>query len=110
VWSRDRLSVSLKETVYGPASRLDNLNGGPFYETKIGVTPLTDLEVAYQASALKLSLGASNLFNRYPNKTNSQLLATYQAAKNTGAVTIYPSFSPFGINGGYYYGRMVYSF
>jgi iron complex outermembrane recepter protein len=37
-------------------------------------------------------------------------MAIYQAAKNTAAVTQYPSFSPFGINGGYYYGRMVYSF
>ena len=110
VWSMDRLSVSLKETVYGPASRRDNLNGGPFFETKIGVTPLTDLEIAYQASSLKLSVGASNLFNRYPDKTNSNLMAIYQAAKNTTAVAIYPSFSSFGINGGYYYGRMVYSF
>ena len=52
----------------------------------------------------------SNLFNRYPDKTNSDLLAVYRAAKNTAATEIYPSFSPFGINGGYYYGRMVYSF
>ena len=110
VWTRDRLSVSLRETVYGPSSRQQNLNGGPYFETEVGVTPLTDLEIAYQASALKLSVGANNLFNRYPDKTNSDLLAVYKAAKNTGAVTIYPSFSPFGINGGYYYGRLVYNF
>jgi iron complex outermembrane receptor protein len=110
VWTMDRFSVSLKETVYGPASRVDNLNGGPFFETKIGVTPITDLEIAYQASSFKFSAGANNLFNRYPDKTNSELMAIYQAAKNTAAVTLYPSFSPFGINGGYYYGRMVYSF
>jgi iron complex outermembrane recepter protein len=110
VWTRDRISVSLKETVYGPASRQQNLNGGPYYETRIGITPITDLEVAYQASALKFSLGANNVFNRYPDKTNSELMAVYTAAKNTAAVAVYPSFSPFGINGGYYYGRMVYNF
>ena len=37
-------------------------------------------------------------------------MALYQAARDTGAVAVYPSFSPYGINGGYYYGRMVYSF
>jgi iron complex outermembrane receptor protein len=110
VWSMDRFSVSLKETLYGPASRVDNLNGGPFFETRIGVTPITDLELAYQASSLKFSVGANNLLNRYPAKTNSDLMAVYQAAKSTAAVAVYPSFSPFGINGGYYYGRMVYSF
>ncbi len=110
LWTRDRLSVNLRETVYGPSSRQVNLTGGPYFETRIGVTPITDLEITYQASALKLSAGASNLFNRYPDKTNSDLMAVYLAAKNTAAVGIYPTFSPFGINGGYYYGRLVYSF
>jgi len=110
VWSRDRFSVSLRETVFGPSSRQVNLNGGPFFNTKIGATPITDLEIAYQASALKLSIGANNLFNEYPDETNSDLMAVYWAARNTAAVGVYPSFSPFGINGGYYYGRMVYSF
>ena len=55
-------------------------------------------------------MGANNLFNRYPDETNSQLMSVYQAAKNTAAVSVYPSFSPYGINGGYYYARMVYNF
>jgi iron complex outermembrane receptor protein len=110
VWTRDRISVSLKETVYGPASRIQRLNGGTPHETRIGTTPITDLEVAYQASSLKFSVGANNLFNRYPDKTNSDLMAEYISARNTGAVAIYPSFSPFGINGGYYYGRLTYNF
>ena len=110
LWSRDRLSVNLRETVYGPVSRQQNLNGGTYFENRIGVTPITDLEITYEASALKLSAGASNLFNKYPDKTNSDLMAVYLASKNTAAVGIYPNFSPFGINGGYYYGRLVYSF
>ena len=110
LWSYDRFSVNLRETVYGPASRLQSQDGGTYYKVSIGTTPLTDLELAYQASALKIIVGANNLFNRYPDKVNQNLLAVYQAAGSTSAVAIYPSFSPFGINGGYYYGRLVYSF
>ena len=110
LWSYDRFSVNLRETLYGPASRLQSQDGGTYYEVKIGTTPITDLEIAYQAAALKLSVGANNLFNRYPDKVNSALLAVYNAAGSTSAVALYPSFSPFGINGGYYYGRLVYSF
>jgi iron complex outermembrane receptor protein len=29
---------------------------------------------------------------------------------DNGAVTIYPGFSPFGINGGFYYARASFSF
>jgi iron complex outermembrane receptor protein len=29
---------------------------------------------------------------------------------DNSAVAGYPSFSPFGINGAYYYGKLVYSF
>jgi iron complex outermembrane receptor protein len=29
---------------------------------------------------------------------------------SSGYVTKYPTFSPFGINGGYYYGKVTYSF
>jgi iron complex outermembrane receptor protein len=110
LWSYDRFSVNLRETLFGPASRLQSQDGGTYYEVKIGATPITDLELAYQASALKFSIGANNLFNRYPDKVNGNLLSVYRAAGSTGAVQLYPGFSPFGINGGYYYGRMVYSF
>jgi iron complex outermembrane receptor protein len=41
---------------------------------------------------------------------NGKLLATYRASNDNSAVTIYPSFSPFGINGGYYYARASYKF
>jgi iron complex outermembrane receptor protein len=110
LWSYNSLSVNLRETLYGPASRLQSQDGGTYYDVKIGTTPITDLEVAYQAASLKVSIGANNVFNRYPDKVNSNLLQVYRAAGSTSAVALYPSFSPFGINGGYYYGRLVYSF
>jgi iron complex outermembrane receptor protein len=110
LWTYDRFSVNLRETLYGPSSRLQSQDGGTYYKVSIGATPITDLEIAYQASALRFSVGANNLFNRYPDKVNPALMAVYRAAGSTSAVAQYPSFSPFGINGGYYYGRLVYSF
>jgi iron complex outermembrane receptor protein len=111
VWELGRLSASLKQTLYGETSDLESQDGGVYYKNEIGVTPITDLELAYRLTeSIKLSLGANNLFNEYPDKKNSELLAAYRATNNNAAVAIYPSFSPFGINGGYYYGKLSFSF
>jgi iron complex outermembrane receptor protein len=57
-----------------------------------------------------MSIGANNLFNKYPDQVNATLLAERRANLDNGAVTIYPTFSPFGINGGYYYARAAMKF
>ena len=36
--------------------------------------------------------------------------ARYRAANDNAAVTQYPDWSPFGINGGYYYAKVTYTF
>jgi iron complex outermembrane recepter protein len=116
----DKLTVDLREIIYGTSSEYDS-NGGhtvngnsstvTYYNNVIGVTPITNLDVGYQAShQLKLSVGAINLFDRYPNKVNDNLLAGYAATYNRSTVDIYPQFSPFGFNGGYYYVRANYKF
>jgi iron complex outermembrane receptor protein len=110
-WTLDKFSATLRETVYGEASNLETRNGTLFYKNEIGVTPITDLELSYRfTDALKASLGANNLFNEYPDQKNAALLQDYRSRLNTGAVAIYPSFSSFGINGGYYYGKLGFSF
>ncbi|MET0499010.1 MAG: hypothetical protein ABW106_12175, partial [Steroidobacteraceae bacterium] len=76
-----------------------------------GVTPITDLEFAYQVTdAVKFTVGANNLFNEYPDKKNAALQKVYFDSNNNSAVTTYPTFSPFGINGGYYYGKLSFNF
>jgi iron complex outermembrane receptor protein len=59
---------------------------------------------------LTLTIGAVNLFDEMPDKRNDTFRAVQFASGDNGAVPQYPSFSPFGINGGYYYGRAVYKF
>lgn len=110
LYSFGPLTVNLTETLYGKSSSLADPGSGPLVQTSIGTTAITDLEVSYKfADAVIVSVGANNLFNKYPDN----LSATYQAAcvaSGQGCVAQYPSYSPFGINGGYYYGRIAYSF
>ena len=116
-WKIKQLTVSVRETVYGPSSEWVNDSGATlgssvtYYRNTIGTTPITNLDVAYEAFAgLRLAVGAANVFNRYPNHINGQLFAAYNAAQFNSAVSQYPSFAPFGFNGGFYYLRAYYSF
>ena len=111
LWKVGAWTVNLRENYFGKSSDQQSTDGAVYYETKIKPTLLTDLEVSYQMSkAWTLSLGANNLFNEYPDQVNAQLLAEQRANLDNTAVTIYPSFSPFGINGGYYYARLAVKF
>jgi iron complex outermembrane receptor protein len=77
----------------------------------ISTTAITNFDVGYQfTDHVKLSVGAQNLFNRFPNKLNGNILGREIAAVDNTAVTQYPLFSPFGINGGFYYAKAVYKF
>ncbi len=119
LWTLDRLAVNLEEQIYGSSSEWesddgDNPSNTPLYfQSTIGVTPITNLEVSYRlARHLTVSAGALNLLNRYPDKYNATLLAHYDnfAYGDTLGVFQYPMFSPFGIDGGYYYVRGNFSF
>jgi iron complex outermembrane receptor protein len=105
-------SVNVRETIYGPTSEEELSDDAVnFYRTRISTKALTDLEISYRfTKSLTVALGANNLFNTYPNKYNAQLTASQQAALDNAAVSVYPTFSPFGINGGYYYARATYTF
>lgn len=54
-----------------------------------------------------LSLYATS---QYPDGNNPEVLRIQRANLDNSAVSIYPSFSPIGINGGFYYGRANFKF
>jgi iron complex outermembrane receptor protein len=111
LWKMGIWSVNLRESFYGKSSEYGTEDGGEYFETKISAKATTDLEVSARVTkAITLSIGANNLFNKYPDHVNAQLLAAQRAALDNAAVTVYPSFSPIGINGGYYYARASYTF
>ncbi len=111
-WSLDKWAVNLKETVYGESSGLSNDSGSSnLMKTTVKTALITDLDISYALlDSVKLTIGANNLLNRYPNRINGLLREHYLKNNSNGYVTQFPSFSPFGINGGYYYGKVVYSF
>lgn len=111
LWKIGNWTINLRENYFGKSSEQFSTDGAIYYENKIKEKLLTDLEVSYQFNkAWTLSLGANNLFNEYPDMVNPAVLAEQRANLDNGAVTIYPAFSPFGINGGYYYARASLKF
>ena len=111
LWRFGDWTVNLRENYFGKSSEQFSTDGAVYRENRIKASLLTDLEVSYQISkAWSVSLGANNLFNEYPDKVNPLTLAEQRANLDNGAVTIYPGFSPYGINGGYYYARAAVKF
>jgi iron complex outermembrane receptor protein len=108
--------VNLREIIHDTTTTVTGDNGATkagtvtYYTSHSGVIPTTDFDVSYAASsAVTLSGGAQNVFNRYPDRLNAGLLAAYQKQGYPFAATQYTS-GPLGINGGFYYLKATYTF
>ena len=113
----DKLTVNLVEKIYGPTSDFENDDGDnptgnfEYFKDSIGITPITNLDIGFQFTEhVNLAVGAQNLFNRFPGRLNASILNHEIGAADNAAVDQYPIFSPFGINGGFYYVKAVYRF
>ena len=107
----DRLSLSVHELLYGKSSDFDNEAGVGYFKNEVSAAAITNLEVAFDATdSLQLSVGATNLFDKMPDKRNAEHRAIQFENGDNSAVAQYPSFSPFGINGAYYYGKVSFKF
>jgi iron complex outermembrane receptor protein len=118
-WTWNNLSLSVLEKLYGPSSEWANdgghttlPDGSPMYfRSSIGTIPITNVNLGYKMSKyLKLEVGALNLFDRYPPLRNSEMLHQFFIHHNSTGAQIQPIFSPFGIDGGYYYAKATFSF
>ncbi len=99
-WSKENWGATVRTTFYGsvlsPGTTADGLN-----DTRTGVRGLVDVEARYTFPiGVTASLGADNLFDQYPNQIPPNL--------NTTSAAPFSSFSPFGFNGRYVYGRIAY--
>jgi iron complex outermembrane receptor protein len=111
-YSIDKFSMTLRGTVYGKSSARYSPDGGKFYKQTIGTAFIGDVELNFKATDdLELSIGANNVFNKksptlglVPGTTNATLVG------GGNQLDAPLTFSPYGINGGYYYARMNVSF
>jgi len=112
-WTYNRLTVNLREIIHDTTKSISSVagNGGlTYYDTKSGVIPITNLDIGYDVlKSVKLSVGAVNIFNRYPDKVPAALIAYYGALGQSFGATQYAG-SPIGIDGGYYYVKGTYTF
>jgi iron complex outermembrane recepter protein len=117
-WTLHKWSVNLREEVYGPTSELVSIDGTGnttatgFDNLQIGTTAITDLDIGYRVTPqLRVNIGANNLFNQFPPKVPNYVNGSTVRPTDGGNIYGVPAtFSPFGINGGYYYGRVTYTF
>ena len=111
-WDIGAFSTNLRGTLYGTSSNFTSPNGGTFYKQKIGSAAIIDLEASYAVNeAFEISLGANNLFNKRPPTVAVVPGSTNGTLVNGGNVFDAPlTFSPYGINGGYYYARINFDF
>ncbi|RKF21157.1 TonB-dependent receptor [Altericroceibacterium spongiae] len=117
-WESSLFSVNLRESFYSKVSSLTTAPGGSPVAGQDITEPvkasfITDLEIGVKpVEGVTISVGANNLFNKYPTKRSyDNIRAAYLAAGSSGyATSVYPTNSPYGINGGYYYGRIKLDF
>jgi iron complex outermembrane receptor protein len=128
-WAFNNMTINLVEKLYGPSHEYDNDSGlNPYgcggakiatpctdvpenFLTSIGVTPITNLDIGWKFTKnIRVNVGANNLFNRFPPFQNGTLTSHYFVQNYSTAVQVQPIFSPFGIDGGFYYGKITLSF
>ncbi|HEX6534410.1 MAG TPA: TonB-dependent receptor [Gemmatimonadaceae bacterium] len=94
-WSRRGLNVALTESRFGSVETFGTDTTGA-NDQVFGAKWITDLSLSYRfTGGLRLTAGADNLFDVYPDKNIP--------ANSFGGIFIYNGISPFGFNGAFYY-------
>jgi iron complex outermembrane receptor protein len=111
VWEKDKWTLNLRQLIYGHSSETIEGDDGRFYSVRINATPITNIAVSYAPTdKVRFTIGADNVFNTFPNKVNPELIRTYLIANDGAGAYTSPDFAPYGVNGGYYYGRVTIGF
>jgi len=103
-WFIDDFEVAIKETRYSPVTGKSYYNENR--DEKVKSAFITDLDVAYNISdQFKVSVGGLNIFNERPEQLSEQAKLYYFMPVDNPA---YSWYSPYGVDGGYYYARLDY--
>ncbi|MGZ3275240.1 MAG: TonB-dependent receptor plug domain-containing protein [Caulobacteraceae bacterium] len=104
-WQIWKLDSTLRLNGYGSVVSVASVAaGGAASDETVSAAMTVDLDIAAKLTDnLTFSIGANNLFNRYSNIVRP-------ADRGATMFTYTNQYSPFGIAGGFYYGRLSYSF
>ena len=114
-WSKGPFAFNVRENYYGSwidavdYPTVENAAGTTLAGQKFGARFTTDLDVNYTfRTRFTITLGATNLFSRYPEKiAATPFNPIYALTGSTSDGQVYPrSGGPFGINGGFWYVRL----
>jgi len=98
-WSSGSLHALARVTRYGGYTESSTVAAS---DKSFGAKWITDLDFGYDLSKnLTISAGANNLFDVYPDRNG---LIAYDGSGRYG------NFAPFGLSGGFYYGRVTARF
>ncbi len=104
-WAISRFDTTLRLTRYGKAvSTASAAAGGAAFDETVSPALIVDIDSTFKITdQLSFTVGANNLLNKYPDKVKPA---------NRGATNynFYNQYSPYGISGGFYYGRVSYAF
>ncbi|MDO6413034.1 TonB-dependent receptor [Sphingomonas sp. BIUV-7] len=108
LWTFDRFEINLRESYYGNSGFLTTFptNANRAYYISAGKAFITDLEASVKFGPIKFSIGANNLLNKYPKAYPDEFRAAQYETSSTAFITKYPVSSPYGVMGGYYYGKI----
>ncbi|RSV39654.1 TonB-dependent receptor [Sphingomonas sp. ABOLD] len=95
-WAKGPVGLTLRGTYYGDVNQPGTT---PAADIHTGRHLISDFELRFQPrKGAQIALGASNLFDVYPDRTIP--------ANNSTGVVGFPYYSPFGFNGRYLYARL----
>lgn len=98
-WSVGPVHANLRLTRYGKYTEASNVAAN---DRVFSARWVTDINLGYDLSEnVTLSAGADNLFDVYPEKNG---LVAFEGSGRYG------NFAPFGLSGGFYYGRVAVRF
>lgn len=112
----DKLNLVARVRGYGswtePLQTTTDANGKLPFNQKFGDETFFDVLAGYEfVKGLRLTVGAENVFNNYPDKAKyPNTLADAAAGKVPSTGRIYPSQRPYESDGGRYYARLTADF
>lgn len=106
-YSQGPLNVTARQSRYGEYC---SFTTAALDHQTYGAKWLTDLEMSYRWSKYTFAIGAENLFDTFPDRNLRAGTPSGSQQVGGAGVFLYPSNSPFGMNGRYVYSRVAYTF